>query len=89
MFALRDQTFFWLESDGVNWVAQLTMFPDEVNFHFEEQSQEIMTIHETYYADYCNPRFAPRFRWYSDPEFDLATTAGRFKKFVKLIKGEL
>ncbi len=89
LFNRKDETYFWLESDGINWVATQEMYPEEAQFEFRAESNEVVTYHTTYYVDFCEPQEAPRMRWYGDSDLDLTTTTERVQEFTKYLKGEL
>lgn len=89
LFALRELTYWGLDSDGISWVAKPGYFPGEVNLKFMQDTSEIITRHRTYYVDYCNPRKKPVLRWYPDPNIDLTTTTENVEKFLETLEGEL
>ncbi len=89
LFSRKDETYFWLESDGINWVATHSMFPEEAQFEFRAESNEVVTYHTTYFVDSCDPQKTPRMRWYEDANLDLTTTTEKVQNFIEFIEGGL
>jgi hypothetical protein len=58
--------YLWLTGDGVNWDANIQLFPTDVKFDYDLEAGTMVTTHRAYFVDYCSPREKSRLRWFPE-----------------------